>query len=75
MGSDPSRQPHYQPVEYFTYWPVLGYFNNYNIIQFNNKTTTNKNFDVVNQVVLTGISDNMSSLAQNEKYSAINIAN
>ena len=38
-GSEPTSQPRYQPVEYCTYWPVLGYFNNWNIIKFTNKTT------------------------------------
>ena len=37
IGSDPNRQPHYQLVEYFKYQPVLGSFNNWNIIQFTNK--------------------------------------
>ena len=33
----PNQQPRSQPIKYFTYWPVLGYFNNYNIIQFSHK--------------------------------------
>ena len=28
------QQPRYKPVKYFIYWPVLGYFNNSNIINF-----------------------------------------
>ena len=74
IGSDPNRQPHYQPVKDCTYWPVLGYFNNWNIIQFTNKTTTNEDFDAVHKVLLDSISDNMSALVQNVKYGAINIA-
>ena len=47
IGSGPKRQPRYQPVEYCTYWPVLGSVNNWYIILFTNKTTTNKYFDAV----------------------------
>ena len=39
IGSDPTRQPRYQPVEDCKYWPVLVSFNNWNSIQFTNKTT------------------------------------
>ena len=72
--SNPTRHLHYQTVEYCTYWPVLGYFNNWIIIQFTNKTTTNKDFDTVHKVVLDGISDNMSATIHNGKYGVINIA-
>ena len=30
----PSHKSCYQPVQDFTYWPVLGSFNNWNIIKF-----------------------------------------
>ena len=53
---------------------MLGSFNNCNIIQFDNKTTTTEVFDVANKVVLYGISDNMPALVQNGKYGAINTA-
>ena len=51
---------------------MLGSLNNWNIIQFTNKTTTNEDFYAVHKVVLDGISDNMSALVQNGKYGAIN---
>ena len=51
---------------------MLGSFNNWNIIQFNNKPTTNKDFDALHKVVIYGISDNMSALVQNGNYGAIN---
>ena len=70
--SDPTRQQIYQPVEDYTYWPVLGSFNNWNIIKFNNKTTTNKYFDAVHKVVLDGLSDNIVAIFQDGKYGAIN---
>ena len=53
---------------------MLGYFNNWIIIQFTNKTTTNKDFDTVHKVVLDGISDNMSATIHNGKYGVINTA-
>ena len=72
IGSDPTRQPRFQPVEDYTYWPALVSFNNWNIIQFSNITTTSKDFDAVHTVLLYGIRDNVSELAQNGKYGAIN---
>ena len=33
---------------------MLGYFDNWNIIQFNKKTTKNEDFDAVNKVLLDG---------------------
>ena len=36
-GLDHTKQPRYQPVVYFIYWHMLGSFNNWNIIHFNNK--------------------------------------
>ena len=53
---------------------MLGYFNNWNIIKFNNKSTINEDFDAVHKVILYGISDNMPALVQNGKYGAINTA-
>ena len=72
MGSDPTRQPIYQPVEYCTYLTVLGSFNKLNMNQFTNKTTTKEDFDAVHKVVLYGISDNIFALVQKGKYGAIN---
>ena len=51
---------------------MLGSFNNWNIIKFNNKTTTNKYFDAVHKVVLDGLSDNIVAIFQDGKYGAIN---
>ena len=71
IGSYPTRKLVYQPVEDCIYCPVLGSFNNWNIIQFTNKTTTLEEFDAVHKVLLDGIGDNMSELVQNGKYGAI----
>ena len=62
----------YQPVTDCTYWPVLGSYNNWNIIHLPQKSTSFETFDDINQVVLDRISDNMASLAQPGLYSAIN---
>ena len=51
---------------------MLGSFNNWNIIQLNNKTICSEYFDEVHKVVLYGISANMASLVQTGKYGAIN---
>ena len=69
---DNTKQTCYQPVEDCTYWPVLGFFNNQNIIQFTNKTTSSEDFDELHKVVLDGISDNMASIVQLGKYGSIN---
>ena len=74
MGSNPTMQIRYQPVENCTYCPALVYFNNWNIIKFNNKTTINEYFDAVYKAVLYGISYNISALVQKGKYGAINTA-
>ena len=63
----------YKPVTNFTYWPVLGSFNNCNIIQLSHNSTPSDTFDEVHKVVLDGISDNMASLIESGKYGAINI--
>ena len=53
---------------------MLWSFSNRNIIQFFNKSIAYEDFDAVQKVVLDGISENMPSLAQNEKYGAVNTA-
>ena len=66
------KQEHYKPVTKCTYWPLLGAFNNWNIIQFSSKSTSSDTFDEIHQVVLDGISDNMVSLVESGTYGAIN---
>ena len=72
IGVELIYRPRYQPIKYCTYWPVLGSFVNWNIIQVSNKSTTYEYFDGVHKVVLDGISENMSSLVHNRKYGAVN---
>ena len=59
-------------VTYFTYWPVIGSFNNWNIITLSNKDTKSEAFERIHQVVIDGISDNMALLVRYVKYGAIN---
>ena len=66
------KQERYQPVTKCTYWPVLGEFNNWNIIELSSKSNSSETFDEIHQVVLDGISDNMASLVESGKYVAIN---
>ena len=65
------KQEHYKPVTKCTYWPVLGSFNNWNIIKLSPKSTSSDKCDEINQVVLDGISDNMASLVKSGKCGAI----
>ena len=46
-GIPPDKQEHYKPVINCTYWLVLGTFNNWNIIQFSQKSTPNDAFDEI----------------------------
>ena len=39
------KQERYKPVTKFTDYPVLGYFNNWNIILFSPKSTSSDTFD------------------------------
>ena len=71
-GISSDKQERYKTVTKCTYRPVLGAFNNRNIIQFSSKSTSSDTFDEINQVVLDGISDNMSSLVESGTYGAIN---
>ena len=58
----------------FTYWPVLWSFNNRNIIHLSQIATPFEAFEEINKVVIDGISDNMASLVQADKYVSINTA-
>ena len=69
--ADPTKQPHYQYVEEYTYWNVLGSLNNWNTIKFTNKYTSSEDFDAMHKVVIDGISDNITSLVQLGKYGSI----
>ena len=55
-GIPSDKQDQYNPVINCTYWPVLGPFENLNIIQFSQKSTPYDAFDEIHQVVLYGIS-------------------
>ena len=71
-GISSDKQERYKPVTKWTYWPVLGSFNNWNIIELSHKSTSSDTFDKVHQVVIDGISDNMASLVESGKYGEIN---
>ena len=69
-----TKQASYQPVTNCSYWPVLGSYNNRNIIELTPKAIPFEAFDEIHKVVLDGISENMASLAQSGIYVAINKA-
>ena len=71
-GISSDKKDRYKPVTKITYWPVLGAFNNWNIIQLSSKSTSSDTFDEIHQVVLDRISDNMSSFVESGTYGAIN---
>ena len=43
-GSPPQQQMRYQKVHDYTYWQLLGCFNNWNIIKLSHKSTTSGYF-------------------------------
>ena len=69
-GVSHMEQPLYKPILDCIYWPVLGSFKNWNIIIFTNKIGFSEDFSYIHNIVLGGISDNMASLLQTEKYGA-----
>ena len=71
-GIPSDKQDCYKPVTKCTYWPVLGAFNNWNIIEFPSKSTSSDTFDEIHQVVLDDISYNIASFVESGKYGAIN---
>ena len=71
-GIPSEEQERYKPFTKYTYWLVLGSFNNWNIIQLSQKSTTPDAFDEIHQVVIDGISDNMTLLVESGNYGAIN---
>ena len=50
-----TKQARYQPVTNCTYWPVLGSYNNWNIIDPTPKSTPFEVFDEIHKVFLEGI--------------------
>ena len=72
-GIPPDEKERFKPVTKCTYCPVLGSFNNWNIIKLSQKSSPSDSFDEINQVVLDGKSDNMASLVESGKYGAIRL--
>ena len=57
-----NKKEHYKPVINCNFFPVIGSFNNWNIILLSQKSTPYEEFDEIHQFFLEGISDNMASL-------------
>ena len=71
-GIPSKKQARYQPVTNCNYWPVLGSYKNWNIIEITPKSTHFEAFDEIHNVVLYGISENMASLVQSGIYGSTN---
>ena len=71
-GLTEQQQPRYQTIKYFKNWPMLGSFNNLNVLKLSYKATSSEEIDKNNQVVLDDICYNMASLVQTSQYGAIN---
>ena len=72
-GIPAEQQPCYQHIKYCTYWPVLGSFDNWNIIKLSHKGTSSEEVYKTHQVVLDRVSDNMSTLLKTGQYGAIGV--
>ena len=55
-GIPSNKQARYQPFAKFNYWPVMGSYNNWNIIELIPKSTPFEPFDEIHKVFLDGIS-------------------
>ena len=71
-GIPSKKQACYQPVTDCNYWPILGLYKNWNIIELTPKLTPFEAFDEIHQVVINGIIENMASLVQSGMYCVIN---
>ena len=71
-GIPSDKQERYKSVTKCTYCPVLGSFNNWNIIQLLQKSTPSDAFYEIHQVALDRISDNTALLVKSGKYGEIN---
>ena len=71
-GLMPQQQMCYQLLIDLTYCPVLGLFNNWNIIILSHKAITSEVFEKIRQVSLYGISNNMYLLVQSDNYGSTN---
>ena len=71
-GIPSKKQARYQPVTNYTYWPVLGSYNNCNIIELTPKSIPFEAFDEIHKVVIDGIIENVAPLVQSGMYGAIN---
>ena len=71
-GIPSDEQERYKSFTKCTYWPVLGSFNNWNIIPLSHKSTASDASDEIHQVVLDEKSDNKVSLVESVNSVAIN---
>ena len=71
-GTPSDKKERYKPLTNCTHWPVLGSFNNWNIIQLSPKSTPYDTFNEIHHIVLDGIIDNVALLVESGKYGAIN---
>ena len=67
-----NKHARYQPVTNCTYSPVLGSYNNWNIIHITPKSTPFEAFYEIHKVVIDRISENMASLFQSGMCGSIN---
>ena len=65
------KHSHYQPVINFTYWPVMGSYKNWNIIELTPKSTPFEEFEAINKVFLDRIIEKMASFVQPGMYGVI----
>ena len=58
------KQALYQPITNCTYWPIMGSYNNWTIIELTPRSTPFQAFDEIHKDVLDRISENTASLVQ-----------
>ena len=63
-GIPSNKQELCEPITNCTYWPVMGSYNNFNVIELSPKSIPFEAFDEIYKVILGIISENVTSLVQ-----------
>ena len=71
-GIAAKEQPRYASVKLCKYWPVLGKYNDWVIMSFKDKGTTEEEFESVHRFVLNGMVSSTASILHDGNFGAIN---
>ena len=69
--SHASKQPRYQSAQECVYQSILGSFNDWIIMPFQNKSTSEETFEEVHKIVLNGMTESKAELIFADGYGAV----